>query len=43
MEVEFGGDGREVKMPDCVEVIREVTDDESFTNYSLAGRQAVIR
>ena len=43
LEVEFRDDGREVKMPDGVEVIREVTDDESFTNYSLAGRQAVIR
>ena len=38
MEVKLQDRNREVVVPDCVEVIREVTNDESFSNHALAGR-----
>ncbi len=36
MEIELRNEKQEIVFPDCVEVIREVTDDESFSNHSLA-------
>jgi CYTH domain-containing protein len=36
MEVELHSDTQQVVFPDCVKVIREVTDDPSYTNHSLA-------
>ena len=39
MEVELHDEKQKIIIPDCVKVIREVTDDESFSNRSLAKRQ----
>lgn len=36
MEVELHSDTQKVVFPDCVKVIREVTDDPSYSNHSLA-------
>ena len=36
MEVELRSDTQKVIFPDCVKVIREVTDDPSYSNHSLA-------
>lgn len=36
MEVELHSDTQKVVFPDCVKVIREVTDDPSYSNHNLA-------
>lgn len=36
MEVELHSDTQKVFFPDCVKVIREVTDDPSYSNHGLA-------
>jgi len=36
MEVELRSEKQEIVFPDCVKVIRDVTDDEAFSNHSLA-------
>lgn len=36
LEVELRSDTQEVVFPDCVKVIREVTDDPAYSNHSLA-------
>lgn len=39
LSVDVPSDGREVKTPDYVNVIKEVSDDVNFKNYYLAGSQ----
>ncbi len=36
LEVELRDEHQEIVFPDCVTVIREVTDEEAFSNHSLA-------
>lgn len=36
LEIELTEEGQEVKLPDWISVIKEVTDDESYKNASLA-------
>ena len=38
MEIELRTEKQEIVFPDCVKVIREVTDDDSFSNHALAKR-----
>lgn len=39
LEVELTGENKsEVKLPEFLHVIKEVTDDEAYSNYSLASR-----
>ena len=36
VEIELSDENEQVKMPEFIKVIREVTDDRSFSNYELA-------
>ncbi|MBO4299559.1 MAG: AAA family ATPase [Clostridia bacterium] len=36
LEIELRDENQPFTLPDCVEVIRDVTNDESFTNHALA-------
>lgn len=36
MEIELGAEDVEINFPDGIEIIKEVTSDESYKNYSLA-------
>ena len=36
MEIELHDEHQKITLPDCVRVIREVTDDDAFSNHSLA-------
>lgn len=36
MEIELASENEEINVPEFLEVIREVTDDKAFSNYSLA-------
>ncbi len=38
MEIELKSEGDEVRYPHGLEIIREVTDDENYTNAALAAR-----
>ena len=38
LEVELGGEGEAVTLPDWLQVIREVTADKRYTNRALAGQ-----
>lgn len=38
MEIELTSEDQEIKFPECIEVIREVTDDKDFSNHSLAKK-----
>ena len=36
MEIELSNESAEIRFPDQIKVIREVTDDEAYKNASLA-------
>ncbi len=36
MEIELSSEEQEVKVPDFIEIIKEVTDDERYKNYGMA-------
>lgn len=36
MEIELSSEDQEIKVPDFIEIIKEVTDDESYKNYQMA-------
>ena len=36
MEIELSSEDEKIKVPDCIEVIKEVTDDDKYKNYQMA-------
>ena len=41
-EVELESETREFEIPNCLEVIKEVTDDSRYTNASLARNGFIV-
>ena len=41
VEIELNSENEEVKMPKCLYVLKEVTDDNRFSNYSLANNNKI--
>lgn len=38
MEIELSSEEEEIKLPKCIKVFKEVTDDESYKNYEMAKK-----
>ena len=38
MEIEFGKEDTEIRFPEQIKIIKEVTDDENYKNFSLANQ-----
>ena len=36
MEIELSSEDEKVNVPDCIEIIKEVTDDDKYKNYQMA-------
>lgn len=36
LEIELSHDGEEIHFPDCIKLIKDVTNDPEYTNYALA-------
>ena len=36
MEIELSSEDEEIKTPDSIKIIKEVTDDDTYKNYSMA-------
>lgn len=36
MEIELSSEDQEIKLPKCIKVIKEVTDDDKYKNYEMA-------
>ena len=41
VEIELNNENEEILFPDCIKVIKEVTDDERYKNASLASRNDI--
>ena len=41
VEIELNDENEEILFPDCIKVIKEVTDDERYKNASLASRNDI--
>ena len=38
MEIELASEDEKIEMPSFIKVIREVTDDKAYSNYSFAKK-----